>query len=166
MALDKFLAIALFAILVLSFVATATEYVVGGDSGWTNSVDYAKWAQDKVFHVGDTLVFKYTAPNHNVLKVNGTGFKDCIKPPPSEALKTGNDKVTLATPGKKWYICGVSTHCADNNQKLVINVVDPWAPAPAPSSPDTSTAAGSLSSGYQMLVAAVGALAMVVAVVV
>ncbi|KAM7253785.1 hypothetical protein ACFE04_031467 [Oxalis oulophora] len=160
MATHKFFALAVLAI-VLPSLATATEYIVGDDSGWTNNFDYAKWAQDKVFTVGDTLVFKYTAPNHNVFKVNGTGFKDCIKPPSDEALTTGNDRVTLATPGKKWYICGVKTHCAESNQKLTINVVGS-APTPAPSSPASSAAYGIISSVFQsLMIASLAAIAMI-----
>lgn len=67
---------------------------------------------------------------HNVYKVNGTAFQQCSVPPPSEALTTGNDKITLATAGRKWYICGVGKHC-DNGMKLVITVLSP-SPSPAP----------------------------------
>ncbi|XP_034672449.1 stellacyanin-like [Vitis riparia] len=85
-------------------------------------------------------VFKYTAGRHNVFKVNGTVFTNCTIPPPNEALTTGNDVITLATPGRKWYICGVNDHCANYGQKLAITVLEEWAPpAPAPS-PSTTTA--------------------------
>ncbi|EEF46461.1 hypothetical protein RCOM_1494350 [Ricinus communis] len=42
----------------------------------------------------------------------------------------GGDK--LATPGKKWYICGVGKHCEVGGQKLTITVQSE-APAPSPS---------------------------------
>ncbi|KAF8403443.1 hypothetical protein HHK36_011547 [Tetracentron sinense] len=114
-------------------VAMATEYVVGDESGWTILYDYQAWAKDKQFFVGDKLVFKYPVGGHNVFKVNGTGFKECIVPPANEALTTGNDVITLATPGNKWYICGVGKHCAYGGQKLSITVLVEWsAPAPAP----------------------------------
>lgn len=35
----------------------------------------------------------------------------------------------LATPGRKWYICGVGQHCATGGQKLFI-VVNPVAMSP------------------------------------
>lgn len=47
----------------------------------------------------------------------------------SEALITGNDTIVLATPGPKWYICGVAQHCAVGGQNLVI-VVNPVAMSP------------------------------------
>ncbi|RVW12144.1 hypothetical protein VitviT2T_020375 [Vitis vinifera] len=133
------IALAVFAI-VLPAVAMATEFTVGDDQGWTINFDYEAWAKDKVFRVGDELVFKYTAGRHNVFKVNGTVFTNCTIPPPNEALTTGNDVITLATPGRKWYICGVNDHCANYGQKLAITVLEEWAsPAPAPS-PSTTTA--------------------------
>lgn len=78
-------------------------------------------------------VFKYAVGVHNVYKVNGTAFQQCAVPPPSESLRTGNDIVTLATPGRKWYLCGVGngTHC-EAGMKLVITVLS-GGPAPAPS---------------------------------
>lgn len=50
----------LFVIFFLAFgcgVATAAEYKVGDEPGWTRQipVDYYQWASDKTFYVGDTL---------------------------------------------------------------------------------------------------------------
>ena len=85
-------------------------------------------------------VFKYPAGQHNVFKVNGTAFANCTVPPPNEGLTSGNDVITLSTPGRKWYICGVSDHCASHMQKLVITVLDESAsPSPAPYTPKPST---------------------------
>ncbi|KAL5720619.1 hypothetical protein ACHQM5_013270 [Ranunculus cassubicifolius] len=120
--------------IILPTVTMATEYTVGDGSGWTTGFDYATWAKNKEFKVGDTLVFNYPVGAHNVFKVNGTAFKSCAIPPPDEALKTGSDRITLATPGNKWYFCGVASHCL-GGQKLVITVSPAIeAPAPAPNS--------------------------------
>ncbi|KAK1583888.1 hypothetical protein Q3G72_027894 [Acer saccharum] len=100
----------------------AKEFVVGDGKGWTINFDYQAWAQGKDFRVGDKLVFNYPVGAHTVLKVNGTGFQNCIKPPASEALTSGSDEIVLATPGRKWYICGVGTHCETAGQKLFITV--------------------------------------------
>ncbi|KAL6328005.1 hypothetical protein AAG906_031349 [Vitis piasezkii] len=143
---------------VLPTVAMATEFTVGDDQGWTINFDYEAWAMDKVFQVGDELVFKYTAGRHNVFKVNGTAFTNCTMPPGNEALTTGNDVITLATPGRKWYICGVNDHCANYGQKLAITVLEASAsPAPAPSiptAPASSSAHGISGSGYHLQMAA------------
>ncbi|XP_055960430.1 blue copper protein-like [Mercurialis annua] len=121
------------------------EYIVGDESGWTFNFDYQTWAQGKNFQVGDKLVFKYPVGFHNVFRVNGTGFQNCIIPPIEQALTSGNDTIALAAPGKKWYICGVAKHCENGGQKLAINVVNsqlPFFPAPtiAPS-PSTGASA-------------------------
>lgn len=87
-------------------------------------------------------VFTYPVGKHNVFKVNGTTFNDCAIPPSNEALVTGNDVITLGTPGRKWYFCGVAAHCK-GGQKLAITV---WpaseAPAPAPNSANGITMSG------------------------
>ncbi|KAF5734449.1 mavicyanin-like [Tripterygium wilfordii] len=106
--------------------------------------DYQAWAAGKVFHIGDTLdklikLFKYSEGAHTVHKANGTGFQDCAVPATTEALTTGNDVVTLSTPGRKWYICGVGKHCEVGKQKLVITVL-PLEGAPASSPTPTSDA--------------------------
>ncbi|KAK3198130.1 hypothetical protein Dsin_021545 [Dipteronia sinensis] len=106
-------------------ISSATEFVVGDDSGWTLGFDYQDWAEGKNFQgrpprpkpaslpslVGDKIVFKYLEGAHTVFKVNGTSFQNCIKPPANEALTSGNDTIVLATPGNKRYICGVGSHC-------------------------------------------------------
>ena len=85
-------------------------------------------------------MFKYVAGKHNVFRVNGTLFQQCSIPPTNEALTSGYDVITLATPGRKWYICGVGKHCESGGMKLFINVLPqsvpptPWV-SPAPSSP-------------------------------
>ncbi|EOY10547.1 Uclacyanin 1, putative [Theobroma cacao] len=136
MASNKFLMLTIVAIF-LPAIAMATDYIVGDDSGWTINFDYQAWAKDKVFRIGDKLVFQYPQGYHNVFKVNGTAFKNCDIPPADEALNSGNDTIVLKTPGRKWYICGVSDHCSAYSQKLAITVQYSYgpAPAPAPSSP-------------------------------
>lgn len=57
MASNRFVIVAIFAVIVLSTIAMATEYIVGDENGWTNdgSVDYEAWAKGKMFNVGDLL---------------------------------------------------------------------------------------------------------------
>ncbi|XP_034217393.1 mavicyanin-like [Prunus dulcis] len=121
----------------------ATDYVVGDDKGWTINFDYQAWAQGKLFYVGDNLVFNYPKGAHTVLKVNGTGFQQCAAPLDSVPLTSGKDVINLATPGRKWYICGVAQHCELGNQKLLITVLpssSPSAPSPSHSSWPSATA--------------------------
>ncbi|KVH95440.1 mavicyanin-like [Cynara cardunculus var. scolymus] len=135
---------------------SATEYIVGDESGWTLDFDYQTWAQGKRFFVGDKLVFNYPLGKHNVLRVNGTSFQQCMISSSNDALTNGNDVVTLLSPGRKWYICGVGKHCELRNMKLVINV-ESMSPAPSP-----STTSGSsnlvIPKTYGFVVALIGSL--------
>ncbi|KAJ0770082.1 putative Phytocyanin domain, cupredoxin [Helianthus annuus] len=67
-------------------------------------------------------VFRYPKGIHNVFRVDGTSFQQCIIPAAYEALTSGYDVITLQTPGRKWYICGVGKHC-QMGLKLFINVL-------------------------------------------
>ncbi|KAF3448442.1 hypothetical protein FNV43_RR09155 [Rhamnella rubrinervis] len=136
MAFEKMLiTIAMIAIAAPS--ALAKEFVVGDEKGWTVNFDYQTWAAGKDFRVGDKLIFKYAEGAHNVFRVDGNGFEQCVAPAETEALATGNDVITLTTPGRKWYICGVGQHCDAGKQRLAITVLpqsDPPASSPLPSS--------------------------------
>ncbi|KAH7571679.1 hypothetical protein ACOSQ2_014633 [Xanthoceras sorbifolium] len=107
---------------IIPAMTLAKKFVVGDEKGWTINFDYQAWADGKDFRVGDILVFNYPVGAHTVLKVNGTGFEDCIKLPASEALTSGKDEIVLGAPGRKWYICGVGKHCENAGQKLFITV--------------------------------------------
>ncbi|XP_068650578.1 blue copper protein 1a-like [Aristolochia californica] len=129
-------------VILLSF-ASATEFIVGDDSGWSIDVDYEAWAMGKTFYVGDILVFNYEEGYHSVVKVNGTGFAQCLVSPNTGVLTTGNDWITLTTPGNKWYICGIANHCSYYSQKLKITVLpkdDYLPPSPSPAVSEMSPA--------------------------
>ncbi|KAK2362068.1 blue copper protein 1a [Trifolium repens] len=138
-----------------SSLAMAADHIVGDDKGWTVNFNYTQWAQDKVFRVGDNLVFNYDPSKHNVFKVNGTLFQSCTFPPANEALSTGKDVIQLKTGGRKWYVCGVADHCSARQMKLVITVLGDGAPAPSP----TSNAHSTVSSVFGVVVAATVAIA-------
>lgn len=42
-------------IVILPFLAKATDHQVGGDYGWGLDGNYKVWAQSQEFYVGDTL---------------------------------------------------------------------------------------------------------------
>ncbi|GAA0187197.1 hypothetical protein LIER_34485 [Lithospermum erythrorhizon] len=107
--------------LAISNVA-AVDHLVGDEKGWSTNIDYRSWAKDKIFRVGDTLVFKYPTGANNVVQVKRDAFKNCMAPPTSQARTSGNDVVELTTPGRKWYISGIGDHCSEGKQKLVIDV--------------------------------------------
>ncbi|RWR85422.1 stellacyanin-like protein [Cinnamomum micranthum f. kanehirae] len=153
---------------VLPSLALATDFVVGDKAGWAINFNSTAWTADKVFRVGDTLVFNYNKDDHNVFKVdNATAFQKCEVPPPSNALTSGSDRILLKTSGKKWYICGKPTHCSEKGMKLVINVQEALevpSPSPVPGAPSPNSANGILASGYQAFAAAIAAIALLVTV--
>ncbi|EEF36699.1 copper ion binding protein, putative [Ricinus communis] len=123
--------------IILPAVAMATDFLVGDDKGWTVGVNCTEWSNGKAFYAGDRLVEKcladlsvgegmlqlglYCSP-HNVYRVNGTSFKECN--PSGILMNSGNDTVILDLPGKKWFICGVSSRC-EVGQKLVTARLEP-----------------------------------------
>ncbi|XP_024996639.1 mavicyanin-like [Cynara cardunculus var. scolymus] len=147
-------------LVVLASSISAKEYIVGDESGWTLDFDYQTWAKDKAFFVGDKLVFNYASGTHNVMKVNGTGFQQCIVSSANGTLTSGRDIIPLQTPGRKWYICGVAKHCELKNMKLVITVL-PQTMAPTPSSMAKYTSSGlqlAIPTLYGYVVALFGSL--------
>ncbi|KAM0069859.1 putative Phytocyanin domain, cupredoxin [Helianthus debilis subsp. tardiflorus] len=135
----------------LATSVSATDFIVGDEYGWTLNFDYQAWAQGKKFVVGDKLVFKYPVGKHNVFKVDGNGFKGCVVPAANESLASGYDVVTLTTPGKKWYICGVGKHCETGGMKLVIDVLA-WSPVLPFPVPAPAPAPGPVPSGKVFVV--------------
>ncbi|XVF81248.1 hypothetical protein PTKIN_Ptkin15bG0140500 [Pterospermum kingtungense] len=93
-------------------------------------------------------VFWYPVGVHNVFRVNGTDFKSCMVPPGT--LTTGNDTITLVTPGRKWYLCDVGKHC-ENGQKLFINVQPAGEVAPALALPAYYSSKGAKDTVYYQL---------------
>ncbi|CAI9755388.1 unnamed protein product [Fraxinus pennsylvanica] len=139
MASKAFLIAVFFAMIATSTMAT--NYTVGDNAGWKVGVNYTEWVADKTFYVGDTLMFMYNKGSHDVLKVNGPDFQQCLKSNTTGLLVSGNDVITLAKPGKKWYICTVADHCT-KGMKLVINVLEAATTAPTPLPPQTLGSSG------------------------
>ncbi|KAG8374814.1 hypothetical protein BUALT_Bualt10G0034700 [Buddleja alternifolia] len=144
--------------------ALATEYMVGDDSGWKTGYNYTEWVKGKNFYVGDKLTFMYKKDAHNVAKVNGSEFQQCLGPSvtnSSNLLTSGNDVITLGTTGKKWYICTFPDHCTQG-MKLVISVsANGPSPAPAPGTSGATQVSALKSSGW--ILAALAAFKMIMA---
>ncbi|KAK4382182.1 Uclacyanin-2 [Sesamum angolense] len=147
MASKAFLIAVIAAIAIVLPRTSAYDYMVGDDAGWKLGVNYTDWAKGKDFRVGDKLI-------------SGDDFKQCVASNKSNILNTGNEEITLAAPGKKWYICGVGDHCS-KGMKLVITVsaADGPIPAPWPAAPTPSTSAAGEVSRLKSYVWILGALA-------
>ncbi|OIT30773.1 PREDICTED: mavicyanin-like [Nicotiana attenuata] len=133
MASTAFLITLVVAVAMVTAPALSTDHWVGDDQGWVLNFDYKAWASTKEFHVGDTLIFKYKQGAHNVYRADQRAFQNCTTSSFITPLTSGNDVISLTTPGKKWYICGIGKHCA-KGMKLAINVLpELGSPATAPS---------------------------------
>lgn len=100
---------------------------------------------------------------------DATSFQQCAKSANASILTSGKDEITLSSPGKKWYICGVGQHCVAGKMKLAITVLavgeslppvsapSPSTTTPSPSTTPPSSATGrtaSLFYGFMAVVAA------------
>ncbi|XP_049362119.1 mavicyanin-like [Solanum verrucosum] len=160
------IAVIIVVVAIVASPAMATDHWVGDDQGWKLDFNYTAWAATKQFHVGDKLIFKYKKDVHNVYKADQEAFKSCTPSSDVTPLISGNDEISLTTPGKKWYICGVGKHC-EKGMKLAINVLpaESVSPAPSPSSPgSSSSSASSISLDSKFVAVIVAAFAMIVVI--
>jgi len=139
----------------MAATSSAAVYKVGGASGWTilGNINYADWAANNTFHVGDVIEFKYPQGIHNVLEVKKDDYNSCTNSTPIATHTSGDDKITIKSPGHRFFICGVPGHCAAG-QKLNVRVLktqlprSSGAPSPAPAaSAPTPVAASPRADG-------------------
>ncbi|CAD6335347.1 unnamed protein product [Miscanthus lutarioriparius] len=109
--------------------AGAAEYVVGDVSyGWESGsgINYAAWARQHAFAVGDVLVFQYVSSQHNLYEVTEEVYRSC-----DTAVGGGNgvrvkytsgyDRVVLAEARGYWFICDFPGHCLGGMRVAVNN---------------------------------------------
>ncbi|KAF8779013.1 hypothetical protein HU200_003119 [Digitaria exilis] len=149
--------------LAMAATSSAVLYKVGDNSGWTilNNINYTDWTSKKTFHVGDIIgkfsllsrshkinpKFKYPPGIHNVLEVKKADYDSCSNSTPIATHTSGDDKITIKSPGHRFFICGVPGHCTAG-QKLNIRVLKPSdAPSKAPSPAPPAPAAASPTTG-------------------
>ncbi|KAG5570038.1 hypothetical protein H5410_059804 [Solanum commersonii] len=112
----------------------AANHTVGAPKGrWDESTDLTTWAASETFLVGDSLIFVYT-PNHDVLEVRKADYDSCQT---TNAISTnggGMTIISLASTGKRYFICGTGGHCA-SGMKLEVNTLATVPVVPPPSSP-------------------------------
>ncbi|KAG8061334.1 hypothetical protein GUJ93_ZPchr0003g16490 [Zizania palustris] len=133
--------------LAMAATSSAAVYKVGDTSGWTilGNVNYTDWAVKKTVHIGDTIEFKYSKGIHNVLEVKKADYDSCTNSSPIATHTSGDDKIAIRSAGHRFFICGVSGHCAAG-QKVNIRVLkqrssDAPSTAPAASPPSSAAAA-------------------------
>nr|XP_027066301.1 early nodulin-like protein 2 [Coffea arabica] len=116
---------------------TPVTYIVGDDLGWIvppgGKIAYETWAYDKIFAVGDTLVFNFTTGEQDVARVTKEAFDTCNSTNPLSLQTTGPASYTLNSTGEYYFISTLDGHCF-SGQKLAI-IVTRGSPGPPSSSP-------------------------------
>ena len=105
-------------------------------------------------------VFKYNKPSHTVVEVSGADFAACSPPETAKVLTTGQDKVALDSPGRRWFVCSVGAHCL-NGMKVRIDVLAADDNAVSPAAPAPSGPASNVQARLALAVLAVAAVAAV-----
>ncbi|KAJ1260786.1 hypothetical protein BS78_10G258700 [Paspalum vaginatum] len=106
--------------------AGAAEYLVGDVGyGWDSGINYAAWAREYAFAVGDVLVFEYVNTQHNVYEVTEEAYRSCDTTAGNGVRAkdtTGYDRVLLAEARDYWFICDFPGHCLGGMKVAVVNV--------------------------------------------
>ncbi|CAI9100815.1 OLC1v1037993C1 [Oldenlandia corymbosa var. corymbosa] len=102
-------------------------YVVGDKLGWIvppgGPIAYRTWAYDKIFAVGDTLVFNFENGTQDVVEVTKSAYGSCDTSNPIRIITTSPARITLTSAGEHFFTSTYSRHCF-LGQKLNINVTD------------------------------------------
>ncbi|XP_072963619.1 early nodulin-like protein 8 [Typha angustifolia] len=129
---------------------SAIQYKVGDLDAWgvpppSKSNLYSVWSQSHHFRLGDSLLFLYPPSQDSVVQVSEKEYNSCAALDPILRLDDGNSVFNLTTPGRFYFISGVSGHC-EKLQKLAVDVPNangtffppsegsPGSPAASPSS--------------------------------
>ncbi|GLJ47162.1 hypothetical protein SUGI_0995700 [Cryptomeria japonica] len=128
-------------------IAVANEFTVGGKSGWSvptgsETQSYNDWAEKRRFHVGDTLLFKYTAKEDSVLQVTHEAFQKCNTTAPLASYDDGQTVFKFPSSGPFYFISGAEGRC-DKGQKLVVVVMSQGGRRRNAGAPAASPALGS-----------------------
>ncbi|XP_026443276.1 mavicyanin-like [Papaver somniferum] len=122
-------------------------YTVGGFTGWTTigHYDYAKWAANQTFQVGDAIRFVFNPAHHNVMEVSSSDYESCNAEAATSIYITGDDTIPLTKEGHHYFICGVPGHC-QVGQKVDIQVSTKGGAMTPTMSPANSTSPSNTTS--------------------
>ncbi|OMO57787.1 Plastocyanin-like protein [Corchorus olitorius] len=116
-------------------------YTIGDDLGWLvppgGAIAYATWAFDKIFLIGDTLVFEFINGTQDVAVVTKEAYEKCNTTNPITILTTSPANITLTTKGEHFFTSTYGGHC-ELGQKLAINVTASSSGTANPPSTSTS----------------------------
>nr|CAB3471193.1 unnamed protein product [Digitaria exilis] len=138
--------------------ASATQFRVGGQKGWTvpdaGFEPYNTWAGRLRFQIGDQLpVFVYPKETDSVLLVEPAAYNACNTSSSVNKFDDGNTVFTFDHSGPFFFISGNESNCRANEKLIVVVLADRTppgapptmsppspAPLPSPSSPPPAAA--------------------------
>ncbi|XP_054789667.1 mavicyanin-like [Prosopis cineraria] len=123
---------------------SATNYVVGDNSGWDISSNLGTWVQDKKFNVGDVLLFQYSSSD-SVDEVTRENYKTCNTNKVLATYGNGNTSVPLTKPGDRYFVSGNKLYCL-GGMKLHVHVQGNSANSPAQARARSMPVAGPVSA--------------------
>ncbi|KAK4743408.1 hypothetical protein SAY87_001409 [Trapa incisa] len=127
-------------------LAAAATYIVGGpNGGWDMATNQQTWASSQSFRVGDNLVFQYS-PSDDVAEVSIGEYDSCQASNPMQAYGGGLSLISLTSPGKRYFISSIPSHCSAG-MKLAVDTLAGSSAAPA-ESPAVSAPITSLPLGF------------------
>ncbi|GMH14416.1 hypothetical protein Nepgr_016257 [Nepenthes gracilis] len=143
----------IFGLLVLVQRSAASQFTVGGKSGWTvppdNRTVYNQWAETMRFKIGDSLLFVYPASSDSVLRETKEDYDNCSTSSYIAKYTDGHTVFTFNQSGPYYFISGNRDSCLKNEKLVVVVLAErtksaPPSPAPAahhpPSSPPSPAA--------------------------
>lgn len=124
--------------------ASATQFRVGGQKGWSvpgaGSEPYNAWAGRLRFQIGDQLLFVYPKETDSVLLVDAAAYNACNASSPVARFDDGSTVFTFDRSGPFFFISGNEASCRANEKLIVVVLADrsgtrtPPAMTPPPSS--------------------------------
>ncbi|KAK7356507.1 hypothetical protein VNO80_15780 [Phaseolus coccineus] len=110
----------LFCLATITFKCSATTYTVGDSSGWDISTNLDTWIADKMFKVGDALVFQYSS-GQSVEEVTKENYDTCNTTNVLATYGNGNTTVPLTRGGDRYFVSGNKLYCL-GGMKLHVHV--------------------------------------------
>ncbi|KAL5211977.1 hypothetical protein ABZP36_022824 [Zizania latifolia] len=103
----------------------ARHHVVGGDPGWAVASDVLAWSADRLFTIGDTLWFAYSAEDGGVAEVGGEEeFESCYAGNAVRTYTEGVSRVALDGEGSRYFVSADAAKCG-SGLKLRVDVRAP-----------------------------------------
>ncbi|RWR93425.1 early nodulin-like protein 1 [Cinnamomum micranthum f. kanehirae] len=107
--IKAFHGLGLLVLLLLMQRAGATQFKVGGSSGWTVPTDptaYNQWAQKNRFRIGDSLLFVYPPGKDSVLHVKKDDYYNCNTKSFLDSYNDGKHFFHVQPIGAHYFISG------------------------------------------------------------